>query len=1055
MKKQLELIAEYYQKIKSANKELTKKEAFKDLLNRLYADNPETKKIIDAISAGAERTVLNIPRKDKMRRGSADTLYNKIIIEFENNLKSNVTHAKEQLAGYLLGQFNSGEGYNFTLIASDFIEWKVFAPDSTQLDKLDTLNEHELILNEVKTASFKLTEANSEEFFYWLDRYLFKETKQKATLERIEESFGNQSHVFIECFRQLSIHFAEASKQGEVEVSREQWAKFLSIAYGTFDASESNFLIHTYLSVFSKMLAYAVLSNDDYIDDEEMQGIIDGSIFHSYSIQNFVENDFFYWVGKKSNFSALKKVFRIIAQEISSFDFENVDEDILKGVYQELIDLDTRQGLGEYYTPDWLCERVVQEFDFTTSSTILDPACGSGSFLRSAIHRIKSLHPNLSAEKINNNIYGIDIHPLSVQIAKTTIVLALGKGIGKAKQPIHINVLLANTILTPDGVSGGIFDNYFEIEIDREKLYLSKDILIDDHLFDKAIEVCEDLAEQTRDDTPITENNFANNLAKRTNNSPNADTVRDFHTIYLAMKKVKEANRNSIWKFVLQNSYKPYFLRGRFDYVVGNPPWFTYSSIKNIEYQKKLDRLAQKYDVQPDRKANYPHLEIAAIFLSHCSDFFLKEKGQIAFVVPRSFFSGDQHDNTRRGRAKGFRLTQIWDLMDVSPLFRVPSAVLFGEKKILGEALPKNGLAGISFAGALPQHNCKLAVAHHKLTETNETWHFVQQGKASAFSTQKRTTQNKDNPYRELFRQGATIVPRAFYFVEIMGEFPDDWDRRTLSIKTSSALGKDAKAPWKGLVIQGQIESQFIFRTALAKSILPFALHKPDLIVLPITIETKDGSKEIKLHSAKDLRNLGYSLASKWFNKAEEMWEKNRTEKNREFSVENYLNWQNKLTDQNLNAPFLVLYNSSAKDANATIVNRSDLDLEFFAESICYFLDVFDLREAYYLSAILNSTTPNSLMKDFQSKGLFGARHVHKKILDIYFPKFDSTNVLHIQLAELSKTAHEKVSAYLAGLPEETVIEGHVLGKTRLYIKDELLQKEMAAIDTVVRKILR
>src|SRR4029079_13666415 len=115
-----------------------------------------------------------------------------IIIEFENNLKTTEAHAKEQLAGYLLGQFKSGEGYNYTLIASDFINWKIYAPDVSCLDNLENLQEHEMILNEIQSASFVLTENNTEEFYYYLDRFLFKEEKQKATLKRIEESFGYQ-----------------------------------------------------------------------------------------------------------------------------------------------------------------------------------------------------------------------------------------------------------------------------------------------------------------------------------------------------------------------------------------------------------------------------------------------------------------------------------------------------------------------------------------------------------------------------------------------------------------------------------------------------------------------------------------------------------------------------------------------------------------------------------------------------------------------------------------------------------------------------------------------
>ncbi len=115
-----------------------------------------------------------------------------------------------------------------------------------------------------------------------------------------------------------------------MQVSFEQWKKFLSIAYGSFEATEQDFLIHTYLSVFSKMLAYKVVSNDDYIDDVEIKAIIDGSIFDRYNINNFVDNDFFHWIQNERSFDGLKKGFRLIAQELSAFDFQDVDEDILK-----------------------------------------------------------------------------------------------------------------------------------------------------------------------------------------------------------------------------------------------------------------------------------------------------------------------------------------------------------------------------------------------------------------------------------------------------------------------------------------------------------------------------------------------------------------------------------------------------------------------------------------------------------------------------------------------------------------------------------------------------
>jgi hypothetical protein len=214
----IEHIQTFRRKVQAANKEATKKEAFKDLLNRLFANDEETREVIDAISSGAEVAILNIRRKNVKHRGSADTLYFKIIIEFENDLKKSLSHAKEQLAGYLLGQFNSGEGYNYTLIASDFISWKVYAPDVSCLDKLESLNEDELVLEEIKSAAFTLNEQNADDFYYWIDRFLFKEEKQRATLKRIEESFGYQSPVFIQCFRELTHNFRLVKDSGEVSL---------------------------------------------------------------------------------------------------------------------------------------------------------------------------------------------------------------------------------------------------------------------------------------------------------------------------------------------------------------------------------------------------------------------------------------------------------------------------------------------------------------------------------------------------------------------------------------------------------------------------------------------------------------------------------------------------------------------------------------------------------------------------------------------------------------------------------------------------------------------
>lgn len=1049
--KRTELIKDYFQKIYRANKEAIKKELFKDLLNRLYSHIPSILEVIDSMSLGAEQSILKIPRNRKVGRGSADTLYNNVIIEFENDLNSSLNHAKQQLAGYLLGQYHSGKGYNFTLIASDFVKWRVYHLDKDYIQSLDDLTEETVLLKEAKESSFVLNEENLLDFYYWIDRFLFREEKQQATLHQIEACFGETSGLFLESYGELQRAFNDLKKFGEIQVSYEQWEKFLSFAYGSFEGSESHFLIHTYLSIFAKMLAYSVLTNDDYIDDEEIRGIIDGTIFNKYNLRNFVDNDFFHWVKTERALPKLRKVFRLISQEIATFDFSSVEEDVLKGVYQELIDIDTRHALGEYYTPDWLCEKILNEFEIKKGEMILDPSCGSGSFLRAAVHRIKTLHPKARIDEINNSVFGIDIHPLSVLIAKTTMLLALGKEVVNLNKPIQINVILANTLLTPDGVED-LFGKDFVITIDKEKLSLNSQILEDVELFDDALELSEQLAQEAEHSKPLPESDFATIIKKKfKHKGVNGVISSNFYKVYNSLLTVKKHNRNGIWKFIVQNLYKPYFLSSTFDYIIGNPPWFTYSSIKNKEYQEELSRLAEKYNLKPEKQANFPHLEIAAIFLSHCSSYFLKKGGSLAFVLPRSIFYSDHHDNIRSGKAAGFTISQLWDLQSVSPLFNIPSAVLFSSKRILDEkAKTPDKFPGLWLKCKLQNRNSKLTDIVEELSMVECQWFYSKQGNSTAFTTEKTKPSGRENPYKKLFKQGATIVPRTFYFVELNQETPKVLKDKLLNVKTAESIVADAKLPWKSLKYRGRVESEYLFYTAISRSILPFTLFNPSLVALPIKIE----HQTVKLLNSVDLLHEGSVDFSRWMRIAENDWNLLRTEKSEKMSSNDRLNFQRGLTSQNISAPFLVLYNSSAKNANATVVKRKDYSLPFIVESTTYVFFTDNEKLAHYLCSILNSSKTNERMKAFQARGLFGPRHVHKKILDIYYPLFDENNPKHLELAELGKIASDKAKKYLKNNTPEGVLSSTRLGKIRLLIKVNL-EPEFEKIDKIVAKLIK
>jgi len=100
---------------------------------------------------------------------------------------------------------------------------------------------------------------------------------------------------------------------------------------------------------------------------------------------------------------------------------------------------------------------------------------------------MRDINPEMTVEDINDAVYGIDIHPLSVQIAKTTLLLALGKGVIGAKRPIHLNIILANTLLAPEGVED-LFGNEFTLPIDKEKYVLNTQVFEDVRMFDAALD---------------------------------------------------------------------------------------------------------------------------------------------------------------------------------------------------------------------------------------------------------------------------------------------------------------------------------------------------------------------------------------------------------------------------------------------------------------------------------------------------------------------------------------------------------------------------------------
>ncbi len=132
-----------------------------------------------------------------------------------------------------------------------------------------------------------------------------------------------------------------------------------------------------------------------------------------------------------------------VVKRLNRFDFEYVNRDILGHVYEDYLPKRERKELGEYYTPLEVVQFMLDSVDYHPSETIgrkkvLDPACGSGTFLtevterliqhflrkfnKTSVHQLDADEAQTILERVENNVYGIDINPFAVHISQINLL---------------------------------------------------------------------------------------------------------------------------------------------------------------------------------------------------------------------------------------------------------------------------------------------------------------------------------------------------------------------------------------------------------------------------------------------------------------------------------------------------------------------------------------------------------------------------------------------------------------------------------------------------------
>jgi len=977
---------------------------------------------------GVELGALEFERRVPEVRGRLDALIGRTVFEAKSDLAREWPDVARKMPDYLADRERE-EGEKFVGLASDGLRWAAFELVGGELEKI---------------KETQLDPERAEQFLAWLDGVVALKSSLPPDALTIRAELGRDSLAFRRADTELAALWAHLKADPAVYLKRQLWAELLKLVYGREIENEELWRQHTFLVIVAKCVALAVMG----LREDDPKRLLAGDAFVAAGINGAVESDFFDWVVADKSGEAL---LRRIMTHVRRFRLAEVHTDILKILYESLIDRDERHGLGEYYTPDWLAAKVVKaSVDRPLEQRVLDPACGSGTFLFHAIRLFlveaadAGLDPKQRASEISQHIAGMDIHPVAVIIARVTYLLALAPALAQRAGSIYVPVYLGDamqlsisqllagkelTIRVPppragDGKSG-------EKDVNgREQLDFPDTFCRDPALFDKAIERMRTGSEQgmTREQIEkvlyrITEQHYRADVTEEQQLA-----IRDLGKTYVTFDKLRREGRDSVWAYVARNLSRPlaYSAGGGWAHVVvGNPPWVAYRHMSQ-DLQKRFKELAKGSRVHVGGKFGTQN-NLCALFTARTVSLYLRSGGRLGFVLPLEVYTRGQHERLRSGSFDPacIQWDEGWVMdSDVSPLFEVPSCVLFGRRRATSKPVPESVRR---YSGTLPMRDAPEALVDR----------LIQQRTFAVIEKAPRPVEgvfSGGSGYRTQFRDGATLYPRKLCFVERkqMGRLGHDMSAPAVMSRRSN----QEKKPWKDLPgIEGKVEIEFLRPVLLGESILPYHIWGPLEAVIPVD---ENGA----VLDAEAALNRGFDGLSDWMRKAERMWRQNA--ESEKMTLTGRWNYHNELGAQFPTPKLRVVYAKAGTLLAAAIVR----DPKFAIDHMLYWAAPASEGEARYLAAILNSETTRARAAHWQARGQWGARHFDKVIFNLPIPRYDAKNETHAALAKAAAKA-EKIAAVVA-LPE-----GVKFQRARKLVRDALSEAGAAQeIDALVGKLL-